>query len=201
MTQDMAWAIGLVLIAAILLGLEFTLPTGGLLGIGSLLALAAALFLAFSDSVWSGIGLSAAVLLLFPLVIAGVVRVWPYTPIGRRILNLPVDGDQGLAQVDERFLRLQQLVGQVGVAKTDLLPGGLVEIDGQRWDAIALGTVVDRDHFVEVVSVEAGKIRVRETQRRPGATASTLAVDEKPLDLGETSLDELDLEDLGDPLA
>ncbi len=214
MSQDLVWAIGLILLAAVLLLLELSLPTGGLLGIGGVIALGGGLFLAFSDGLVTGMISTVAVVLMFPALAAVAIRVWPHTPIGRRILNLPPgDADESASLfVDPRHEQLRMLVGRVGVTKTDLLPSGLIEVDRQRFDVVAQGAAIDRGEFVEVISVQAGKIRVRATDRRPEeqATAKSGALisgdaeaadaDRTP-DLDQTTLAELDLEDLGDPLS
>jgi membrane-bound serine protease (ClpP class) len=206
MSQDLIWAFGLVLLAAALAMLEFLLPSGGLLGGGAVLVGLAAVVLGFQGGLSAGFAVSATLLVLIPAFLAVAVRIWPYTPIGRRMLNLPPDGAPSAAQGDERLEQMRRLVGRVGVAKTDLLPGGLVEIDGRRFDALAKGTAVDAGHFVEVCSVEAGKIRVRPTSRRPDQppeAASDAAPEEASSvdELHNKTLEELDLEDLGDPLS
>ena len=79
MTQDLMWAFGLVLLACALVFLEFTLPTGGLLGVGAVIAAGAAVILGFHDSPTSGFLVGAAVTILLPVILAIAIRVWPHT--------------------------------------------------------------------------------------------------------------------------
>jgi membrane-bound serine protease (ClpP class) len=166
----------------LLIVLEFMIPSAGMLGIGAACALIAALFLAFSDSATSGLFMSGGVVFLVPALLYGAIRVWPSTPIGRRILNLPPQGEVSHMQDDSRTSELKSLMGRVGVARTNLLPSGLIEIEGRRYDAVAVGAAVDQGNFVEVFSVEAGKIRVRPTNRRPAIQLHKLTADELGLD-------------------
>lgn len=191
---------GLMLLAAVFFLLEFMVPSAGLLGIGAAMAAVAALFLAYTESISTGFAMTGIAALGVPVIFLTAIRVWPHTPIGRRILNLPpIDesaaGDSG----NVRDNPYRDLIGKVGRARTNLLPSGLIEIDGRRYDAVAMGTVIDRDDAIEVINVEAGKIRVRKTERRPASIAeSGIVADDATL--AGRSLEDLNLEDLGDPL-
>lgn len=228
LSQNMMWSIGLVVLAAVFAILEFLIPSAGLLGIGAVMAAVAALVLAFTESTAAGLTMSGVLVVATPVLFVAAVRIWPYTPIGRRILNLPpldtrdddlLAGDSGndhhgVERRQTRGLwepenRYRQLIGKVGIAKTNMLPAGLIELEGRKYDAVAQGTAVDSGDFVEVVNVDAGKIRVRITTRRPADQISAVAPDKdssessSPYDddaFTSRTLDELDLDDLGDPL-
>ena len=185
-SQNMLWSVGLMLLAGLLVLLEFLVPSAGLLGIGAAMAAAAALFLAYSESLAAGLTMTGLLALGAPALFIAAIRIWPHTPIGRRILNLPpldtskhrqssggTDSD-GTSRVWELDNPYKNLLGKVGTARTHLLPSGQIEVDGHRYDAVAMGTAVDQGEFVEITNVDAGKIRVQKTTRRP---ASRLAED------------------------
>ena len=239
LTQNMLWAIGLMALAAAFLFAEFLIPSAGLLGIGAAMAAIAALVLAYSESLTAGLAMTGVLAVGTPILLMTAIRVWPYTPIGRRILNLPpleheddlrggdeLESDEGLGQRSERRRGLwdlenpyRSLLGKVGVARTNLLPSGQIEIEGKKYDAVALGMAVDSGQFVEVSSVDAGKIRVKLTSRRPAESNAGvenaqqgLETNAKDSDSGETlvddwestlsnrTLEDFDIEDLSDPL-
>lgn len=231
-SQNMMWSIGLVMLAAVFTVLEFLIPSAGLLGIGAAMAAIAALVLAYTESTAAGLTMTGVLVLATPVLLVTAIRVWPYTPIGRRILNLPpldageekADGGKGgdlgrgVGGTERRRAKgiwepenpFEKLIGKVGVAKTNMLPGGQIEIEGRKYDAVAQGAAVDIGNFIEVTNVDAGKIRVRVTNRRPALDTQLIQsigtdrsaegeVSEEGLLDGRT-LDDFDLEDLGDPL-
>lgn len=199
LSTELLWAVGLILLGAVLGTLELFIPTAGLLGIGAVISLVAGIFVAFSHSTLAGFVAIGVVACGGPLFFLLAVRWWPHTPIGRRILNLPPDDLGGVHLFgDERIAELRKLIGRVAVAKTDLLPSGLIEIDNQRLDAVVSGTAVNRGDAVEIFSVEAGKIRVRPTSRFPESRESLVVsprVESKAMEMS-TSLDSLGLDDL-----
>jgi membrane-bound serine protease (ClpP class) len=56
---------------------------------------------------------------------------------------------------------LRDLLGQTGVALTDLRPAGVVEIDQRRVDVVSEGSYVARGSRVEVVRIEGNRVTVR----------------------------------------
>ncbi len=201
MSQNLIWSLVLLASSVVFLLLEFFIPSAGMLGIGAVMALFAALFLAYSESLLTGLLMTGGVAIALPMLLIASLRAWPHTPIGRRILNLPPEGEEIPWQSEDgHALELKQLVGRVGKTRTNLLPGGLIEIDGRRYDAVAQGVAVDKGQNVEVYSVEAGKIRVRPTNRHPKQNVAQQPYDNLE-NLPATSLEELNLEELGDPLS
>ena len=197
MSDALVWSSGLIVLALVCMVAEFLIPSAGLLGVAATISFAAAILIAFGESYSMGMTFLTAAVVVVPVIFVVMVRLWPHTPIGRRVLNLPAEGDEGSQSLeDPRMKELRALVGRVGVARTDLLPSGLIEIEGRRYDAVAPGSAIDRGSAVEVFNIETGKIRVRRTERKPSPPPA-----EQAESITETPLDELDLEDLGDPLA
>jgi len=195
-SQELTWGIGLALLAVLLGTLEFLVPSAGLLGMATALSLAAAIFFAFSHSFFAGMVMLACIAIGLPLLVVTGIRVWPRTPLGRRILNLPPDDMTGNGMgADPRMEQLKGLLGTLATARSDLLPSGQIEVLGTRYDAVAMGMPIDRGETVEICSVDGGTIRVRKTARK-------LVNDEPSLprrreqDAPGSMLSELDLEGL-----
>ncbi|MFK8111734.1 MAG: NfeD family protein [Rubripirellula sp.] len=160
--MTLVYAIGLLLAFYLLLVAEFFLPTGGLVGGAAVAALIAALFLAFSHSMLAGVVMSVVVLVTTPLVFYGLLVAWPHTPIGRRMLNRrPGERAERKQRKTADGTPLEQLVGRIGQARTDLLPSGQVLISGNKLDAVSTGMPIDAGSDVIVTSVEARRIHVR----------------------------------------
>lgn len=178
----------LLLLFLFLFTLEFFIPSGGIIGIAAGAVLIAAIVVAFLHSFTLGMVTLLAGMVLVPLAFAIMVRVWPRTSIGKNILAAPV--------VAEKRATHAEWLNRVGVAKTNLLPSGLIEIDGKRLDAISTGVPIDQGTVIEVVSVHGNKIHVRPTDkalpsRQPAAAEMPTL---------ETPVESLGLDDLTEPL-
>jgi len=149
----------LLVLFFVLLVLELFLPSGGLLGIAAAAALVAAIVTGFLHSLVAGSATLVITAVLVPIFVSIGLRVWPRTPIGRRILTLDTVANEA-RETDSRTLR-EVIIGKIGVTKTNLLPSGLVEIEGVRMDAISIGVAIDKGQPIEVVDISSGKIRVR----------------------------------------
>jgi membrane-bound ClpP family serine protease len=112
-------------VGAILLIAELLLPTQGALGVLGGLAIVAAVVVAFRIDQWLGLGLLLAVVAASPFVATAAVRIWPHTPMGKRIV---------LSPPESRIAPAPIAVGQPGRAVSELRPTGEVEIeiDGVR---------------------------------------------------------------------
>jgi membrane-bound serine protease (ClpP class) len=155
--------IGLLGLSVLLIMLEVFVPSGGILGIGSLLsAIAGIVFLFRYEMVWGASGfLMAAV--LGPMIFIYSVKILPSTPIGRMMLGR--SGEE-IAREHEDAYRDQKnerehLLGLVGEAATDMRPGGVVLIEGHRHDAVAVGGIIDLGCSVKVTKVSGLSIEVR----------------------------------------
>ena len=146
-----------------LLSAEFFLPTSGFLGLVSAILLIAANVLAFSIS--PVLGFSTLVLSIFVtvLMVVVLVRIWPHTPVGRRILNLKPEGPQPQPTLHRTRDGdpMNDLLGKRGTAKTEMLPSGLVVIENHKYDAITQGEPIKVGSSIEVVRVTAGKLQVQ----------------------------------------
>jgi membrane-bound ClpP family serine protease len=197
-------AAGLLLLFFLLLVLELFLPSGGLLGVAAIAALIAAIVVGFLHSLTAGGLILITTAFLLPLVVSIGLRVWPRTPLGRRMLN--VDPDESSNRRQEQDALRTQWIGKVGVARMDLLPNGVIDVAGSRLDAVSLAGVIDRGANVEIVNVVAGKIQVRRTERPPDPVMRTDqpagAASGSPSDVNESlefPIESLGIEDLDEP--
>jgi hypothetical protein len=70
---------------------ELFVPSAGMLGIVVIIFLVAGIIVGFTVSFSLGMTLMLVTLLAILLLFALMVKIWPNTPIGRRILIIPVD--------------------------------------------------------------------------------------------------------------
>lgn len=193
--MTLLYALLLLLAFYLMLAAEFCLPTGGLAGFGAAAAFISALVISFSHSVNAGVVMLATLFVTTPLVMSSLIRIYPRTPIGRRILNRY----PGQAQTPEPVRvtstgrPLTELVGRVGVAKSNLLPSGLVVVDGDKVDAFSAGMPIDAGDRIVVVSVTAGHVQVRPAADQEVAGVDADAAPMSPAAL-EQSLESLDFE-------
>lgn len=193
---------GLLLLSLLLLMLEIFIPSAGLLGLAAAAALIAAIIIGFMHSATTGGAILVVTAFLVPLVVSLSLRIWPRTPLGRRILNVVDPDEAAIRQQDQDSLR-HQWVGKVGVARMDLLPNGVIDVAGARLDAVSLAGVIDRGANVEIVNVVAGKFQVRRTERPPDPVDRSehpAAFDDQVADSLETPIEAFGIDDLDEPL-
>lgn len=173
----------LLLLGCALVVLEVFIPSGGILGMLSGLAILGSIFFAFRRDTTSGLVFILVSLIAVPALLALAFRVWPYTPMGKAFLGeLPTEDE--LIPIDSR----RELVGRVGVAKSKMLPAGSVLVDGHWVDAITQGEPIEPGESVVVVEVRANRVVVR---RADPEEAQRVVAD--PRDLLNKPLNELGL--------
>ncbi len=167
MSEEGLLLLGLGLIAAslLLIVVEVFVPSGGLIAITAGIAALVGVISLFRYDPWWGLMGLVALMVIGPAALGFALKVWPNTPLGRRMLL----GDMTEEQIEaerqkERSERdaLHALVGAEGVAMTDLRPVGAVRIEGTRYDALAEVGVIAAGTKVRVTKVEFNQIKVRE---------------------------------------
>jgi membrane-bound serine protease (ClpP class) len=192
--EPLFWSILLLVAALALIVLEIFIPSGGVLSVLAALAVIASLAVAFTGGMWTGILMMLVTIVIVPLVVAGAVHWWPRTPIGRLIvLETPASEDEVLPDNPE-YRRLGELVGKRGIAKTKMLPSGLVEIDDQTYDALTDGVAIDPGQWIQVIAVRARRIVVMPVDEMVGRLD-----DDSQRDVLEQSADSLGIPSLDDP--
>ncbi|HBV66697.1 MAG TPA: hypothetical protein DEF45_27195 [Rhodopirellula sp.] len=164
--NNLVYSLVALLIFYIVLVGEFLLPTGGLLGAIALAALTASLVFAFKFSTLAGICVSAFIAISSPFFIMFLIRIWPNTPVGKRMLNLKRGQTiQPPRKKTNSGTPFDQLTGQRGIANTNLLPSGLVTINGEKIDAVSTGMPIDAGSQITVVKIDTGHVQVRELSK------------------------------------
>lgn len=168
--NTLLWVAALILVGLGVLALEVFVPSGGLLGFVSLSALVAGVVTAFW-SLGAVAGMTALAVVVFgvPAALMFALRWFPETAVGRRVLPPPPEPEDLVPAADRRR-RARELVGHPGRTTTELVPWGLVEIDGIALDAMSDGGPIDAGVAVEVVAAQGAAVvvRVPEPSPRPG---------------------------------
>ncbi len=149
-TLQVNWAgVLLIVFAFVLFAFDLFTPTHFVLTTGGVVALLMGSLLLVNSSepylrieLWAVLALLGTVIVLMAVGIALAVR---------RLRQTKVSG-------------IESLVGEVGVARQDLTPAGLVFVDGALWQAQAEDAPLPAGTQVEVLSVEGLLLRVRRYQ-------------------------------------
>lgn len=156
------YAIALLVLGLVLAFLEALIPSGGLLGVLATLAIVGSLVLAFTESQTTGFVFLTVTVVLVPVLIVVGLKMLPHTPVGRRMILRPAADGAGrhpqVAGVAERDYSV--LLDKRGVTVTALRPSGIVEIDNERYSAVAQGEMIDSGVKITVVAIEGNSIVV-----------------------------------------
>jgi membrane-bound ClpP family serine protease len=143
----------LFLIGLVLLVGEVLLPTHGLLGALGLIAIVGGIGYAFRFNTMLGVGLLTGTVLASPFAFALAMKVYPHTPIGKRmILNATMGAPRELVRLS---------IGDVGRAVSDLRPAGQCQFSTGEYEAHSEGPMIHASSVVKVVNIESGRITVR----------------------------------------
>jgi len=137
---------------ALMIG-ELLLPTHGLLGILGGLGIAGGILACYLINFWLGTGVFVATAVASPFVGAAAMKIWPKTPIGRRVVLPPV-----IDAIPEPLVR----VGETGVTITDMRPMGTCEFArAGRVEAISEHGMIEPGRPVKVVALVNNRPTVR----------------------------------------
>jgi len=196
--STLVWVAALVAVGLVMLVLEVFVPSGGVLGFLSVVAIVAGVTEAFlQGGVSFGIGTLAVAVTAVPAILAIAFQVFPSTPLGRRVIPPPPGPDDVVPDAAHRAM-LRTLVGRTGRATVDLLPWGGVSIDGVVHESVSDGGPIAAGRRVDVVAVQAAALVVRAAEepapRPPAPPVEPARPEETDL---EKSLAEFDFESLG----
>jgi membrane-bound serine protease (ClpP class) len=157
-----ALPLAILLFAAglVLLLVEFVLPAHGVIGLVGAGAIVAGVGAVSYINQWVGLGLAAALAAGTPFAIALWMKVWPHTPMGRRLILPPPPPSTADARPHVQAVGPVR-VGLTGVAVSELRPGGTCEIAGERVGARAELGVIPRGTTVRVIAISDGHPVVR----------------------------------------
>jgi membrane-bound serine protease (ClpP class) len=148
------WAgVALILFAFVLFGLEIFVPSGGILGVGGVVALILGGLLLtsgnppeFQVSRWLLFGLAAAMGAVVLFVLVNIVR----------IRTMP-------AQTG-----VESIVGREAVTRSGLDPDGFVFFDGERWSAESEEGTIEEGERVVITEVHGLKLKVKKKPHEGG---------------------------------
>ncbi len=152
---------GLVLMAA-----ELLLPTGGVLFVVGIGGLIAGVAMTFAYDATHGLVLLIALFVLLPIAGPALLRLWPRTPMGRKLVLGGPEDDAAIAGMPVN-LELESLRGRYGKTLSALRPAGVTDFDGQRIDTLSEGPLIEPGRWVRCMDVRAGRVIVREIAGPP----------------------------------
>ncbi len=152
----------LLYFAAIVLAfVDIFVPSGGLLMIMAALGGIAAVLFAFRSGNTAGMGMLTLVIASVPVFALIAIRIWPHTPIGRRIiLKLPESKPVSHVNADEPLV---ELIGKVFKNDIPLLPTGQLRVGHRRLNAEAESGFIEAGVHVKIVGVRERNLIVRLT--------------------------------------
>ena len=164
------WGCILFAIAVVILVIELFVPSGGLLGILCGLAAIGSIVAFFQYSFAWGMGAALAYVLLTPILLVFVFKLWLHSPIGKAMIlgggdpSAEEPEDAVRRSEDDRLKRLaalRELIGAEGVTETALRPVGTVRINGVRTDGLSEAGIIEANTPVVVTDVYDNQIKVR----------------------------------------
>lgn len=200
---DPLWIAALLVTGLVIMVLEVFVPSGGVLGFLSIVSLVAAVAMAFTTrGAAAGVAVLAVVCAAVPVVLGTAFRFFPRTPLGRRVLPPAPAPEDVVPDVARRRL-LRGLLGRPAQATADMLPWGIVVLDGARHEAVSEGGVIAGGTDVEVVGVQGAALVVRPRVAAAAAPPPPATTgDSRPPAAGSSlsaTLEEFDFEGLDGP--
>ncbi|MCP4096831.1 MAG: hypothetical protein GY748_11370 [Planctomycetaceae bacterium] len=191
------WAFLLLAIGLFAVVLELFVPSAGILGIVAGILIVTSVVLGFMESVSYGVIVLTAAVVTIPGILALMVKVWPYTPLGKRILLKDLKPEDVLPNYIENKEQKERLEGQLGIAQTKMLPSGIVMVDGEKFDAVSEGFAVEKGDAIRVISVRGNHVYV-EPYHGEGEVQEELPP--RDLDILSQPIEELGIDPLDNPL-
>jgi len=152
MFEGYALALLLLAIGVLLLMAEMVLPSHGFLAVACGGCFIAAVFICFWESPVIGTLSLVGLTLVTPLLWAGFIRIWPHTPVGRRLILPAVTSAPSTPPVT---------VGQSGTAISELRPMGLCDFDGVRLQVMSEHGIVEPGRSVKIIAIVNDRPTVR----------------------------------------
>lgn len=194
--NGIVWAVVLLVIGLAVMMLEVFLPSGGVLGFVSVVAIVSAIVTAFvQQGVLAGFVMLGMSIGLVPTVLVVAFRWFPATPLGRRVLPPPPEPSDVLPQQAARDAA-KATVGLVGTVVDELVPWGRVLVADRLHEAMSEGGVVAAGTPIEVIGTQGTSLVVR--RREPPQPPRTPV---EPTAIRSETLEAFDFDGLGRPPA
>lgn len=146
------WAFIFLAVSITLLVAEVFLPSHGLLGLFGTIALICMIVVCFRINQYLGLGVMLASLVAAPFAFSFAMKIWPRTPVGRRLMLQPT---QSMIE-PPKFP-----VGTIGTAMSELRPMGTCDFNGERVEVRSQLGMIPAGTIVAVVQIDAGRLIVR----------------------------------------
>ena len=158
-----------VMVAIVALGLlaillEPFVPSGGVLAVLGAVGMCVGIGMAYhyQGTGW-GTTFFIACLILAPVAAIFAFKIFPHTPVGKRlILKSELSIEDGFQSAD---VTLEQLAGQEGVTITMLRPVGVARFGDRRVDVVTDGELIEKGERVLVIEVEGSRVVVEKSVR------------------------------------
>lgn len=193
----MYWALILLLAGLCAVALELFVPSAGIIGVIAASLIVAGIVVGFLDSLTTGALMLMVAVVALPVLLTAMFKLWPHTPLGKRILLKDLKPEDVLPKKSHYKKRNDSLVGKLGIAKTKMLPSGMVVIDGEKFDAISDGFAIDQGDAVKIVAVREHRIYV---QPYDGDAADAADLPVRDRDILSQPIEELGIDSIDDPL-
>ena len=193
----MYWALILLLAGLCAVALELFVPSAGIIGIIAATLILSGIVVGFMDGLTTGALMLLIAVIALPVLLTMMFKVWPHTPLGKRILLKDLKSEDVLPKKSHYKKRNDSLVGKLGIARTKMLPSGIVVIDGEKFDAISEGFAIDQGDAVKIVDVREHRIYV---QPYDGDVTDAANLPVRDGDILSTPIEELGIDSIDDPL-
>jgi membrane-bound ClpP family serine protease len=187
------WSLILIAIGFCVVILELFVPSAGMLGILAATLIIAGISLAFVAGFKTGAIVLGVTVLFLPALLAAMIKIWPSTPIGKRILLKNLRPEDVLPESQHA----PELVGQLGIAKTKMLPSGIIVVNGRKLDAVSDGLPIDTGEPIKITAIRGNHIYV-EPYDGDVTDVSDLPVRDR--DILSQPIEELGIDSLDEPL-
>lgn len=191
------WALLLLFAGLFVVALELFVPSAGILGIVAAVLIISGIVLGFSVDLASGALMLLIAVVALPALLGLMFKVWPHTPLGKRILLKDLKSEDVMPKKSHYKKRNESLVGELGVAQTKMLPSGIVLVNGEKFDAISDGFPIESGDAIKITAVREHRIYVQPYDGKV-EDASDLPVRDR--DILSQPIEELGIDSLEDPL-
>ena len=141
----------------ILLVIEGMVPGFGLPGISGIILVVIGVILAMNSLQSALMSLSVAIIVTTVITVF-LIKYGHKSPyLEKIILSSQLKTEKGYTSARSKV----DYLGKEGISVSELRPTGIVEINGERMDALSEGDYIDKSSKIEVVKVEGSKIFVR----------------------------------------
>lgn len=141
----------------ILLIIEVMVPGFGLPGISGIILVSIGIIFSMGSLSTAILSLSVAFIITVIIVIFLIKHGYKSPFLSKIVLSTEQKNESGYTSSNPR----KEYLDKEGISVTELRPSGVIEIGGQRVDALSEGGYIEKNKKVKVVKVEGSKIFVR----------------------------------------